>query len=52
MISRNGKAYDASEGNEFEISVKLLKTKCEEEENPLLDGMGGLLSLIARNLNL
>jgi len=50
IISRGGKDYDASEGNEFEISVNLLNSDCSEES--LLDGMGGLLSLIARNLNL
>ena len=50
IISRDDKAYDASAGSAFAISVNLLNTNCDEES--LLDGMGGLLSLIARNLNL
>lgn len=52
IISRNDKAYDDAEGNAFEISVELLKSDCDEEMNLLLDGAGGLLSLIARNMNL
>jgi len=50
IISKEGKAYDDSANNEFAISVNLLNTDCTDES--LLDGMGGLVSLIARNLNL